>query len=110
MGAVHTLYRFQVTALLRWLTPNSVGESYDVAFETGDCRKIRVPGKRAWAFRGGLSQATCGTRVFPPKVPARPLSAEEWAQQFEQWADSFPEAPVIPDESLSRENLYPDHR
>ena len=42
-----------------------------------------------------------------PKVPARRLSAEEWAHQFEQWADSFPEAPAIPDESLSRENLYP---
>jgi len=43
-----------------------------------------------------------------PKFPARRLSAEEWAHQFEQWADSFPEAPAIPDESLSRENLYPD--
>ncbi len=43
-----------------------------------------------------------------PKVPAHRLSAEEWAHQFEQWADSFPEVPAIPDESLSRENLYPD--
>jgi hypothetical protein len=33
---------------------------------------------------------------------------EEWSQQFEEWADSFPEAPPIPDEALSRENLYPD--
>jgi len=36
------------------------------------------------------------------------LSAEEWSRQFEEWADSFPSAPPIPDESLSRENLYPD--
>lgn len=42
------------------------------------------------------------------RVSARRLSAEEWAHEFEEWADSFPEAPAIPDEALSRENLYPD--
>jgi len=26
----------------------------------------------------------------------------------EEWADSFPNAPLIPDEALGRENLYPD--
>jgi hypothetical protein len=36
------------------------------------------------------------------------LGAGEWAQQFEEWADSFPEAPPIPDEALSRVNFYPD--
>jgi len=36
------------------------------------------------------------------------LSPEQWAAQFEAWADSFPEAPPIPDDALSRENLYPD--
>jgi hypothetical protein len=36
------------------------------------------------------------------------LSAEEWSRQFEEWADSFPNAPLIPDEALSRESLYPD--
>jgi hypothetical protein len=36
------------------------------------------------------------------------LSAEEWSRQFEEWADSFPDAPPIPDEALSRETLYPD--
>lgn len=39
--------------------------------------------------------------------PSR-LSPEEWAHEFETWADSFPQAPLIPDEALSRENLYPD--
>jgi len=43
-----------------------------------------------------------------PVPPNRRLSAEEWAHQFEEWADSFPEAPAIPDEALRRENLYPD--
>jgi hypothetical protein len=36
------------------------------------------------------------------------LGAEEWAAQFEEWAESFPESAPIPDEALSRENLYPD--
>jgi hypothetical protein len=36
------------------------------------------------------------------------LSPEQWTTQFEAWADSFLEAPPIPDEALSRENLYPD--
>jgi hypothetical protein len=41
-------------------------------------------------------------------APALRLNAEQWAEQFEAWADSFPEAPPLPDEALSRENLYPD--
>jgi len=36
------------------------------------------------------------------------LSPEQWTEQFEDWADSFPEAAPIPDEALSRESLYPD--
>jgi hypothetical protein len=39
---------------------------------------------------------------------AQRLSPEQWAAQFEEWADSFPEAAPIPDEALSRENLHPD--
>lgn len=46
----------------------------------------------------------------PEATPHRRLSAEEWAHQFEEWADSFPEVPPIPDEALSRNNLYPDRR
>jgi hypothetical protein len=46
----------------------------------------------------------------PEGTPRRRLSAEEWAHQFEEWADSFPEVPPIPDEALSRENLYPDRQ
>ena len=41
-------------------------------------------------------------------APALRLNPEQWAEQFEAWADSFPEAPPLPDEALSRENLYPD--
>jgi hypothetical protein len=46
----------------------------------------------------------------PEIAPRLRLSAEEWVHQFEEWADSFPEAPPIPDTALSRENLYPDRR
>jgi len=41
-------------------------------------------------------------------VASARLSPEDWARQFEEWADSFPDAPEIPDEALSRVNLYPD--
>jgi hypothetical protein len=36
------------------------------------------------------------------------LGAEEWGRQLEEWADGVPSAPLIPDEALSREKLYPD--
>lgn len=41
-------------------------------------------------------------------TPALRLNPEQWAEQFEAWADSVPEAPPLPDEAISRENLYPD--
>jgi hypothetical protein len=69
-------------------------------------------GLLAQAHMAGLSvedylQRIGEEKVSPTNSPHR-LSAEEWARQFEEWADSFPEAPLIPDEALSRENLYPD--
>jgi hypothetical protein len=36
------------------------------------------------------------------------LSPHEFTQQFEEWADSFPDVSPIPDDALNRENLYPD--
>ncbi len=42
------------------------------------------------------------------RTPALRLNPEQWVEQFEAWADSFPDAPLLPDEALSRENLYPD--
>jgi len=45
-----------------------------------------------------------------PETASRRLTAEEWGHQFEEWANSFPEAPPIAEETLSRENLYPDRR
>jgi hypothetical protein len=34
---------------------------------------------------------------------------QEWARQFRAWADSHdPKIPVLSDESMSRESIYPD--
>lgn len=34
---------------------------------------------------------------------------EEWARQFRAWADSHdPNTPVLSDEAMSRESIYPD--
>ena len=34
---------------------------------------------------------------------------EEWARQFRAWADSHdPSIPVLSDEAMSRESIYPD--
>lgn len=65
----------------------------------------------ALAHNSGVSVETFLRHVVEEKSvrpPSRRLSAEEWNAQFEEWADSFPDAPPIPDEALARENLYPD--
>ena len=34
---------------------------------------------------------------------------EEWARQFQAWADSHdPNGPILSDEAMSRESIYPD--
>jgi hypothetical protein len=34
---------------------------------------------------------------------------QEWARQFDAWADSHsPDIPVLSDEAMSRESIYPD--
>jgi hypothetical protein len=66
---------------------------------------------RALADANGVSVEDYLRRVVEEKTgiaePAR-LSVQEWFRRFEEWADSFPEAPPIPEEALNRENLYPD--
>ena len=40
---------------------------------------------------------------------SRPSSTgEDRAAAFLEWADSFPDVPVLSDESISRASLYPD--
>lgn len=37
-----------------------------------------------------------------------PLSPDTWEQEFEVWADSFPDTPPLSDEAISRASMYPD--
>ena len=65
----------------------------------------------ALAQSSGVSVEDFLLHVVEEKVNAtqlRKLTPEQWAEQFEVWADSFVEAAPIPDEALCRENLYPD--
>jgi hypothetical protein len=66
----------------------------------------------ALAQRSGISVEAFLQHVVEEKSGPAPrqqqLNPEDWASQFEEWANSFPDAPPIPDEALSREFLYPD--
>jgi hypothetical protein len=65
----------------------------------------------ALAQASGVSVEDFLLRVVEEKsqhAPSFRLNPDQWAEQFEAWADSFPEAPPLTDEALSRENLYPD--
>ncbi len=42
------------------------------------------------------------------RAKAPTMSGEEKAQAFLKWADSFPDVPLLSDEAISRDNLYPD--
>jgi P2-related tail formation protein len=54
----------------------------------------------------------------PATIPAQPLPSiahlqktdpEEWARQFHDWAESHdPNLPVLSDEAMSRDSIYPD--
>jgi hypothetical protein len=52
--------------------------------------------------------AVMTVNLRPDEEGFKALARAQWAHEFEEWADSFPDAPPIPDEALSRENLYPD--
>jgi hypothetical protein len=68
----------------------------------------------AQARTAGLSVEDYLQRVVEERVDRsqsqRRLTPPEWGRRFEEWADSFPHAPLVPDEALSREDLYPDRR
>ena len=84
---------------------------------TLDLRPEIAQGLETLASAQGLSVEDYLQRLVARELPmtadashiSRPrLSSDEWEHQFEQWADSFPAAPPIPDEALNRGNLYPD--
>ena len=44
----------------------------------------------------------------PARAKASTMSGEEKSQAFLKWADSFPDVPLLSDEAIGRDNLYPD--
>ena len=49
-------------------------------------------------------------RLKSPSAEANTLAlaAQDWEREFDTWIESFPDTAPLPDEALSRENLYPD--
>lgn len=37
---------------------------------------------------------------------AQSFSADQWVQSFDEWVESSPEVPHLPDEALRRESIY----
>lgn len=36
------------------------------------------------------------------------LSPEAWEDEFDAWISSFPDTPLLSDEAVSRDSMYPD--
>lgn len=45
-------------------------------------------------------------RDHAASVPGIPMA--QWEGEFEAWVMSFPETPLLSDEAISRESMYPD--
>lgn len=73
-----------------------------------EARLVALAQSRGLSIEGFLARIVGAEEEKPTPAPAPRFSPEEWSAQFEDWADSFPEALPIPDSVLSRENLYPD--
>lgn len=56
-----------------------------------------------------LRQLAEQSAVYPSIVHLQKTDPEEWARQFHEWVDSHdPNTPVLSDEAMSRESIYPD--
>jgi len=66
----------------------------------------------ARAQAAGLSLAEFLTRqleAIAPGSPAQTASeSNQWEKEFDEWADSFPQHPLLSEEALKRENWYAD--
>ena len=70
---------------------------------------------RAQARAVGLSLEEWLLHLAEQHVPSGSIAhlqktdPEEWARQFRAWADNHdPNTPVLSDEAMSRESIYPD--
>ena len=52
-----------------------------------------------------------GEHAPPPSIAhLQRTNPEEWGRQFDEWVNSHdPGLPVLSDEAMSRESIYPDH-
>jgi hypothetical protein len=81
---------------------------------------IEIPPDREAALRArararGLTVEQWLLEVAEQYAPSGPIAnlqrtdPQEWARQFRAWADSHdPNLPVLSDEAMSRESIYPD--
>jgi hypothetical protein len=81
---------------------------------------LNLPPEKEAAFKAqaqarGLSLEQWMLDVADQQVPLVSIAhlqrtdPEEWARQFRIWADSHdPNIPVLSDEAMSRESMYPD--
>ena len=81
---------------------------------------IKIPEDRAARYQEqaearGLSVERWILEIADQNAPDRSIvllqktDPKEWARQFRAWADSHnPDLPVLSDEAMSRECIYPD--
>ncbi len=81
---------------------------------------IRIPEDRAAIYqKQAQSRGLTVERSFlelagqnapvPSIAHLQEADPKEWARQFRAWADSHsPDTPVLSDDAISRENIYPD--
>ena len=66
-------------------------------------------GLAAEAQARGLSLEAYLEQVIQDHAISVPvLSGEAWEKEFDAWVNSFPDTPVLSDEAISRDSLYPD--
>ena len=66
-------------------------------------------GLAAEAEARGLSlEAYIEQVIHDHAVNAPVLSPEAWESEFEAWVNSFPDVPILSDEAISRDSMYPD--
>jgi hypothetical protein len=53
-----------------------------------------------------LHTAVIKVIAAPLEVNRDHMSAEQWEKEFEEWLDSLPSLPALPDEAISRESIY----
>jgi hypothetical protein len=53
-----------------------------------------------------LHRAVLQIIAASPDVTPQQLTADQWEKEFDEWLDSLPAMPTLPDEAISRESIY----